>query len=258
MTAVVPLYWVSSSVMAQLTQVLDSALQSWAAAWGVTLPLSGAVRLADSRELGDASPSGAGWDSMTAESGPWLRISGGLKDELAALMLGTDAARSKIAEEVAARALRALEDALHALLRSDVAASMADHPESLPAGAHWGVHYTATLGDKHLVDVLLRSATLEAHGWLRRPAPQALKSDSTEAALSHLPVSFCVELGHVEVSVGDLANLSAGDVILMPQLATEPLPVKVTGTPVELRAHLGSSKAQRAIQFVSASKRPTA
>ena len=252
MTEVTHFRWVPYSALPPLARRFDAVLQPWAQSWGCQ-PACGQAQIATSDLL--TEPSGASesntWVSMAGAGGPWMRLSTSWASEFAAELFGPGAATSRLAPEVAGRAVQALQSHLHEAWGTEVNAPIkAAAAAKRPKLGHWGVHYCSGVGPKG-VHLLASVDWLHHQGWLDRPAPPALKAHPWISTLARLPLSVRVDLGQACVPVGDLFNLNVGDVILVNQTIAQALPVRVLGTDVQLRAHLGQMADQRAVQFIS-------
>jgi flagellar motor switch/type III secretory pathway protein FliN len=249
--------WVPESALPQVAQRFDAVLQPWAQSWGLA-SAPGEVRRATVDELKEKTDVSAdetqpsAWVSLAGEAGPWVRTPPSLGGDLAAELFGPEAARSQLAPDVAQRAVQALQ----AQLQQSLAPAVPDATPPIPGPprvstlGHWGVRYQVGIGPRG-VAVLATTDWLHRQGWLERASPPALKPHAWGSTLARLPLSVRVDLGHASVPVGDLFNLNVGDVILMTQTIAQALPVRVLGTDVQLRAHLGQVDARRAVQFIS-------
>lgn len=247
-----PLWWIPAAPLRRFGEALDAVVRAWASDWGVAAPAVGLVSAMGRRELRDfvASAESLGND---ADNGPWLKREPGINTNMSGLIFGTEASRSAIGREAGQLAAVALVEALAHRLRAPAGAA----PLALASAAafgHAGAIFRTHLGS-HELQVAAPTLCLVQQGWLARPASKPLQPWSAVQALTDVPVTLTIELGQAAVSVGELSHIGPDDVIVVSRQAAEPITVRADGTDLKLRAFLGRQGSQRAVQFVSTSKR---
>lgn len=85
------------------------------------------------------------------------------------------------------------------------------------------------------------------------PPPSAVPQSPTqrrqiEALVREMPVDLTVTLGSSELTLLDLAKLQPGDLLVLQQKVTEPLPAEVSGTP-KFRVWPGAVGGRQAVQI---------
>ena len=249
------LWWISDAALARFGEQVDALVRTWADAWGLTAPAPGVSRTADAGEIAHAAST---FDSLgpSAGAGPWLERVSGLDGIVADRLFGKGARAAVVASQVGASAAAALLDALRAFLRTPALADP-DAP-STRAGAPGNAGAVHALSiEGRTVQVIVPTRWLCARGWLARPSRRPVQAWSPAKALERIPVTLTVEVGNVDVSVGDLSALAIGDVIAVGTARAEPMAVRARHTDVQLRAFLGRSDSQRAVKFVSPSSTRT-
>jgi flagellar motor switch protein FliM len=87
--------------------------------------------------------------------------------------------------------------------------------------------WTWLLSQKHLLEQLARSAPGAARV---KAAPAGLpEAERLRLLVEELPVDVTVVLGTVQLTLAELAQLSVGDVVILNQRVSEPLPAYVAG-----------------------------
>lgn len=245
------LRWVSAAAQVRLRERADAVLSDWADQWGLPAPTGGNVELAKAALSDEALPARGCLPAPVAPLGVQVQVAATLAKALPPVMFGCTAAESPLAAAVGEQAASALFEALSTRLGRQPM-NVAEHTHPI---AHPGVHYRASVGEV-VVAFFADIRWLAANAWLPMPALPPLPIDAVSTALASLPVELTVELGRAELSLGDLATLAAGDVILVSQSTTEPLVLCLPEGGTALCAHLGRSGDRRAVQLTVSPHRP--
>jgi flagellar motor switch/type III secretory pathway protein FliN len=237
----VALRWLSARTLQAVQHTAHEAACGWARAWGLDEPGEPSVEAVSSwpavgasdLDLAEDSPPGASWTAALGH----------------ALFRG-DTVGSTMAPAVVADATGQLRAALRRALGTEVSHQEGD-AEAMAgvAPGHVGavvqldiLHHTWRTHAPHVA--------LARQGLLRLPKPGAVPRWTAEQALATTPVPLQAVLGHVQVDVLDVLNLTHGDVLLLPQRGLDTaVQVQGVGTPLQLSARLGASARHRAVQW---------
>lgn len=250
MSGAVPVWWIGAATLARVRSEVDAVLRRWNTEWAVPV---GAGSVANA--LGHAQ-----W-SAAVQPGEASRATGScvchdaeFTAEIGRLLF-SETAPASVGMDVAAAAAKALVSALEGRFGVD-----GDPSQSAGAGTrlgHAGVCCTVPVGAREL-KVLLAASWLRQHGWLGRPAMPAVAAWSPAKALAHIPLQLTVEIGRADLTVGDLSAMAPDDVVLVSNASSDPIVIRVDQTDINLRGFLGRQGTQRAVQFVSPSKKTSA
>jgi flagellar motor switch/type III secretory pathway protein FliN len=229
---------------------VDAVVRRWGAEWAVPVDAdSVATALGSSQWTGAVAP------AESAQAMPsCVHHDDGLPGEIARLLFG-ESALGPVGVDVASAAAKALVTALEGRFGADGDPARASSTGS--SLGHAGVCCTVAVGAREL-KVFLATSWLCKHGWLGRPARPAVAAWSPAKALAHIPLRLTVEIGRADLTVGDLSSIARDDVVLVNNASSEPIVIRVDDTDLQLRGFLGRQGSQRAVQFVSASKRTSA
>lgn len=253
MSTTTPLWWLHSEVLLQLAAKFDAIVQAWAGDWGASATATGSVRALSPSELTTATKLAEPAEAP-GDSGPWLKQPPAMGSAARRAIFGDGATAGPVAKEVGTLAAAALLDGLRAALRWPKNTPAMPNPTEIPAAAgHGGAIYGITVGG-HEIEVLVPTAWLQAHGWLKRPAAKAVPGWSPAKVLAHVPIRLTVELGQAELSVGSLSAIAVDDVILVGNATADPIVMRIDGSDQKLGAFLGRQGAQRAVQVAAAFK----
>ena len=250
MSGTVPLWWISEAALARVRSEVDAVVRRWGAEWAVPVDANSvATALGFSQWTGAVAPA-ASADAMPS----CVHHDDGLAAEIARLLFG-ESALGPVGMEVASAAAKALVTALEGRFGAD--GDPARAPSNGSRLGHAGVCCTVAVGAREL-KVFFATSWLCKHGWLNRPARPAVAAWSPAKALAHIPLRLTVEIGRADLTVGDLSAIARDDVVLVNNPSSEPIVIRVDDTDLQLRGFLGRQGSQRAVQFVSPSKRTSA
>lgn len=240
MTQAVALRWLSARTLQTVQRAVHEAACHWARAWGLGEPGEPAVQavtswpapVAADLSLGDDADAAPGWTAALRQA-----------------LLEGDSTGSEIAAAVVADATSQLRSALRRGLGLD--GDKQDSAETVTGTApgHVGAVVQLAILD-HTWRAHVPHAALARQGLLRVPKPAAVPRWAAELALATTPVPLQAVLGHVQVDVLDVLNLTQGDVLLLPQPGLDAaVQVHGIGTPLQLAARLGVTGPHRAVQW---------
>ena len=264
-----PYALLKSSLLRQLEQRFDATLSTWRAAWGITSSDGTAVSCTRSW---DAPQREEKWkahflsDSKTGSAKSiWLGHPDDFAKSLQRQMFPSDGrqvalpdGRISLASDGGATAARALQDAIAAEC-GFMAVHATDEKNARPPAELFqhasGAVLISLKAGEQVLKVLLNHAAVESLLGARETVLlDRLHKVDLANALQHSAVSLKVGLGQVEVPVGQLLTLAAGDVIRLSAPIEKPLPVAGPDGQVLFGAHLGMSGGAKAIEAVPYSK----
>lgn len=262
-----PLRWWSAAALEVLARELNRVFDAWAQRWDLSLEPAVAF---NAHEAPGAPADAAQWQAWCDDAGPsatwcWAAIaSGDLRAKLADTLYGSPSHASSsvrsaasIAQGVAGRALRDLEDELAKLLVATDGSTQAatgtppsrawsgDVRVRLPwCGTELWLHLRASR-----VAPLLESARRR---WVGKT--QALDA-SVLSAIAHQPLRLRVEMNPTELDLGTLQSLRLGDVLTLGHPLEAPLTLHAANAPsgagtAVCNAYLGARQGKRAIELV--------
>jgi flagellar motor switch/type III secretory pathway protein FliN len=249
-----PLGVASAPLVARLQAATDAALRGWSQRWGVDASCTAAPAPASA----PAASSEKSW-LVENDAQPAVRLAwpGRLHDALgrALYRLASAPASSTLAAEsvrhVADDLLRRLAEAWF-VARWNAAVEPAEAAAADPVPRHW-------LG---LADVQLTIAgtPLPARVPVLRfragaaAAPRPLTSAATVTAFAGVRASIEAVVGRAELSLGDVAQLQPGDVLLLDTRLLDPIALGIAGGATALPAALGMRDGARAVQLLPRSR----
>lgn len=243
----------SAPLVARLQAATDAALRGWSQRWGVDASCT-------ATPAAETAPPASAEKSWLVEHGaqPAVRLAwpGRLHDALgrALYRLAGAPASSTLAAEsvrhVADDLLRRLAEAWF-VARWD---ATADAPEAAAADAaprRW-----LGLAD---VQLTVAGAPLPARVPALRfraaaAAPRPLTTAATVAAFAGLQARVEAVVGRAEISLGDVAQLQPGDVLLLDTRLLDPIALGVAGGATALPVALGMRDGARAVQLLPRSR----
>ncbi|MFC4161864.1 FliM/FliN family flagellar motor switch protein [Chitinimonas lacunae] len=242
-----------ASALAALAQRLADSLADWRAAWGGEPPALTVLPAAERAALGrDVQWHWRSW--RLAEGGLiWAATQDGFGRAFAASLFGAQTGWSasepdhSIAGALGRDALDALVMALWQELGLHAYSDQAVDGQPDPAlFRHGRGGLLIELGwSAGRILLLCDGSNLVPRGTVRpRPAPAAL-ADSLRSA----PLRLAVDLGEVNLTLGQLQSLGLGDVLCLGTPLERPLEVRAEGQPF-CRAQLGASDGHRAVALV--------
>lgn len=238
MSTVQGILWLPESLCEQLAAELQALLAAWAQAWG--LPAPGPVQ-AQRLTSAALAPSPDTIDLLAPPSAAW-------RGALAQAVF-----KNRIDSPVVEGVVRRMSERLQEQLRSSVAPQSATADSASPQGpGHQGVAVTVEILGKSC-GIVLSNNQLVQTGRLRRPASPSLPPVNLDSAMALLPVPLVAELGRASLNVGDLLQLTPGDVLVLHEALASPLRLVSPGSALALTAHLGASpdSTQRALRWAT-------
>jgi flagellar motor switch/type III secretory pathway protein FliN len=217
-TGVRPLDFLGSSALSRLNRAATAALEEWRLAWG-SGRAAARVDCARAWELAKGAPVFEdGWECWECAEGspPWLGASPALAAATGSLLFGGSA---PLAAQVARRAADDLVGRL--LVRfGGGEPRRANGAPALPGAFFQPGSGTAVL-DLEMPDAKLRIVARAPHAAPppRAPAPVG----ELQGAMHGVPVTLGVELAELDMELGTLQSLEAGDVIRLPLEIDQPL-----------------------------------
>lgn len=115
-----------------------------------------------------------------------------------------------------------------------------------------GAIYTLQIGQDTVVVTVPVAWWRERRDAERASQPPRLPDWQPRAVLADVPLAVEVPLGQAELTVGELALLEPGDVVLLDQAIHLPLSVRAADADVRLHAFLGQHEGRRSVQLASA------
>ncbi|RQP26671.1 FliM/FliN family flagellar motor C-terminal domain-containing protein [Piscinibacter terrae] len=245
-----PFRLVPDTAISAIREAVAQCLAHWAGDWGATLDdIQADVHRFDGNDL--AAPT----DEWQPLHGGWMWKSSELPSHVASAM-GLPAAPKtetpSMSAQAVAQAAADLGTRVAGLLRDLRDASSTVRPPSLSQAAqmpgHGIVHVTLRRG----TGVLSLAADVTAFkAWI----PQAIKSapiraEDLDAALRTQAATLEVVLGHTELSLADMMDLGAGDVLLLDRRIDQPLVLSAIDGQAELPVHLGRQGDHFAVQLM--------
>ena len=235
--------WVPASAADAFRTEADKLLNGWALKWGL-------AQVQSTVEVVVRAPVGgfrAPWQSIHSNGHAWLQGHEGLEASLRRQLFGQEG-EGGVADEVAALAAGALVAVLKSFAPGDGLDEPVEADDRLPG--HWGIRYVVGLGDCQ-VSLAVGNVSLARSGWIKMQALPRLERRALDSALAKVPVSLTVELGACEVSLSDIAGLSAGDLVLSAVPSHLPMRAVCDGGHLVVAGLLGRLEGSRALQLSS-------
>jgi len=281
-----PLRCWSALQVRQVCSLLEAELARWCAAWGWPRPVHVRPAPLESLDSENADVAAAvAWSMLhaaaTYDAQVWIGLPRNAVAEVRSILLGADAnARLPqtpdsvaglpfVASMASSLAQRAWNDHLEGLRRMlaepespssgtpQAPADVSAWPDALVAWKRaWSgalrIEVSLLTGPCTLVLGCERvAAILGGTTHTRRAFPKSAQAAlvSLRDALSRRTFKLTADLGAVELSLGDLRSLRAGDVIPLPHALDQPLAVRSGSGPVLCRAWLGRQGSRRALRL---------
>ena len=251
MDASVQLGVASAPLAARLQGATEAALRGWSQRWGVEAACE--VALADDT----ASATRVAPDPWLVEHAvqPGVRLSWPtrLAEALSHALYRT--AHAAPAGTLAAESVRHVADDLLSRLAEAWFVQRwkeQDGPED-PAATHPVPARWRVMLDVRVIVAGVSLAASVPGLRLRAPAkptPRPLTPSATVAAFASAQTSVEAVVGRAELSLGDVAHLQPGDVLLLDTRLPDPLSLSIAGGPVALPIALGTRDGARAVQLL--------
>lgn len=256
MSTALPFRLLGESDLSAVRKVLQREAEAWSAVWFDAAPTPDF----DVSDMADAdTPSAGPWMIVGADPDAWVAwgLTGRPWRDFARLLLnapvGPSASPSPLVESLLSECLLDLSARLFKAagvgpqIHSPMEASLATVRTGYGAGSVVG----QLGGDLPRQAFALGGAVVAGLvGERPRAAPDTAALVARESAVTTGMTRLEVVLGQAELSLAELANVSAGDVIRLQSPFREPLTVNASDGRPLLRAHLGTRGHHKAIQVI--------
>lgn len=241
----------------------SAALAAWVADWTTPLRANVSCTAASASTLAHAEH--LPWQQRQLADGcpVWLHLPAGLPRALENALFQLEQADATSERHLSSKlGLAVVDTAIAELLANLILAFTGQSAAMVATGAIprrlWrrgsgAVQCTISLGDLNL-SLLLPAEAISSKSVVTPGKGRRTPLVPLQSALSKVAVKLSVEISQMELTLGQMRTLAAGDVLALPTHLDEALTVRGPGGAAICLAHLGSLQGRHAVELI---KRPT-